>query len=189
MTAMTCADFEALYRADPDPWGYRSSSYERLKYAATLAACGEGPFADALELGASIGVFSALLAPRCRRLRTIDFSPTAVDIATDALAPYPGATALLGTIPGSIPDGPFDLVVASEILYYLDPLSLEGTLDRLRQTIAPGGRLVPVHWRPTGPDRPTDAASVHALLRGLPWLEIERGESTDEYLLDVMRRR
>ena len=58
MARMSLADFEARYRADPDPWGYTTSDYERDKYEATLAACGDGPFADALELGGSIGVFS-----------------------------------------------------------------------------------------------------------------------------------
>src|SRR5579859_4769288 len=67
MGAMSAAQFEARYRADPDPWGYTSSPYEREKYRATLSACGGGPFEHGLELGGSIGVFSELLAPRCRR--------------------------------------------------------------------------------------------------------------------------
>ena len=62
MTRMTLADFEARYAAQGDPWGYTESEYEQRKYAATLAACGPGPFACALELGGSIGVFSAQLA-------------------------------------------------------------------------------------------------------------------------------
>src|ERR1700685_3329297 len=70
MAHMSAADFEALYQADPDPWGYTRSAYEREKYQATLAACGPGPFAHALELGGSIGVFSELLAPRCQSLIT-----------------------------------------------------------------------------------------------------------------------
>ena len=45
-----------------------------------------GPFADALELGGSIGVFSSLLAPRCDRLTTIDAAPTAVASARRRLA-------------------------------------------------------------------------------------------------------
>jgi hypothetical protein len=78
---MSLADFEARYQVDPDPWRYASSEYERAKYEATLAACGDGPFAEALELGASIGVFTELLAPRCERLTTIDGAPTAVAAA------------------------------------------------------------------------------------------------------------
>ncbi len=40
MARMSLAEFEARYRADPDPWGYTTSDYERQKYEATLAACG-----------------------------------------------------------------------------------------------------------------------------------------------------
>ena len=36
MSYMSIDDFEARYRADPDPWSYESSDYERGKYAATL---------------------------------------------------------------------------------------------------------------------------------------------------------
>src|ERR1700733_13474732 len=127
MRRMTLRDFEARYRANPDPWGYTTSGYEQDKYAATLDACGPGPFARALELGASIGVFSAALAPRCQRLTTIDAAPTAVEIARRRLANTPGVAVLDGAIPGAIPAGPYDLVVASEILYYLTPGELEET--------------------------------------------------------------
>src|ERR1700760_3939198 len=98
MSFMTAQDFEARYRADPDPWGYLASDYERAKYAATLAACGPGPFACALELGGSIGVFSALLAPRCKRLLTVDVAPTAVVRARSRLAEFPHVEAIVARI-------------------------------------------------------------------------------------------
>lgn len=183
------AQFEARYRADPDPWGYRSSEYEKAKYAATLAACGSGPYAHALELGGSIGVFSARLAPRCRRLETIDFSATAVRSARGALAGHPHAHAILGEIPHDIPAGPFDLVVASEVLYYLTPQALEATLDTLRARTEAGARLVCVHWRPPGPERPFTAAQVHDQVRRLAWLRQLESETASEYLLDVLERR
>jgi predicted O-methyltransferase YrrM len=189
MSPLTADDFERRYRADPDPWRYRSSEYEQAKYAATLAACGAGPFARALELGGSIGVFSARLAPRCRSLTTLDVSPTAVRLAAAELAPHPQAQAVLGTIPDAIPEGPFDLVVASEILYYLDETSLIETLNRLEDRIARSGRVVCVHWRAPGPDHPLSAAQVHEMLRTRPWLARCRSEPTDEYLLDVLERR
>ncbi|MGH2875069.1 MAG: class I SAM-dependent DNA methyltransferase [Solirubrobacteraceae bacterium] len=187
---MTVRQFEARYRADPDPWRYESSAYERDKYRATLDACGPGPFARALELGASIGVFSALLAPRCRELVTIDAAPTAVLAARRRLARGEGASvrALIGVLPGAIPHTTFDLVVASEILYYLTPAALDGTLRRLHETMAPGARLVAVHWRPAGPERPFTAAEVHARLRAQPWLRHLADAHAAEYLLDVMER-
>jgi len=181
--------FESLYRGDPDPWGYRSSPYERAKYAATLDACGPGPFASALELGGSIGVFSALLAPRCRALVTVDFSPTAVRAAQNALAGHPQARAFVGEIPLDIPAGWFDLVVASEVLYYLAPEALTATLPALEARMAPGARLVAVHWRRPGPERPATAQEVHDLVGRQPWLEHVCAGPDDEYLLDAWERR
>ncbi len=189
MSRMTLSDFEARYQADPDPWDYTTSDYERDKYAATLAACGPGPFARALELGASIGVFTAALAPRCRDLTTIDAAPTAVEIARRRLTSTPGVQILEGTIPGAIPDGPYDLVVASEILYYLTADELDATLERVREQTRPGARLVAVHWRPDGSERPLSADDVHATLARQPWLGAVERADTDDYRLDVLERR
>ncbi len=187
---MTTVDhFETEYQANPDPWGYHSSAYEQAKYAATLAACGPGPFENALELGGSIGVFSARLAPRCRRLTTIDYSPTAVRRARAALAQYRHAHALLGAIPEDLPAGGFDLVVASETLYYLDARALAQTLEALAARTIPGARLVCVHWRPEGAERPLTASHVHDEVRRQPWLRRLTTECRPEYLLDVLERR
>jgi trans-aconitate methyltransferase len=185
---MSLADFEARYQVDPDPWGYASSEYERDKYAATLAVCGEGPFADALELGASIGVFTELLAPRCERLTTIDGAPTAVAAARRRLAGVPHVDTIRGEIPDSIPIRRFDLVVASEILYYLTAAELSRTLGRLESSMIPGGRLVAAHWRPTGPERPLDAEQVHTALREQAWLATVSTGGTEDYRLDVFER-
>jgi hypothetical protein len=187
-TPMTLADFESLYRHSADPWGYRSRAYEREKYQATLDACGRGPFACALELGASIGVFSALLAPRCKQLTTIDGAPTAVRAAVRLLRGNSSVRILLGRIPDALPTTAADLVVASEILYYLDQDELSATLTSLAGILSGGARLVAVHWRPTGPDRPASAETVHAALRALTWLDEIDDRSTADYLLNVYER-
>ncbi len=186
---MKAAEFERRYQRDGDPWDYRSSGYELAKYDVTLSACGPGPFASALELGGSIGVFSARLAHRCEALTTIDGSPTAVSAARAQLTGFPQARAIVGEIPEAIGPGAHDLVVASEILYYLDDDALAATLERLRDVLIAGGRLVAVHWRPAGPERPQTAATVHARLRSQPWLRPLCDRCTADYLLDVLERR
>jgi cyclopropane fatty-acyl-phospholipid synthase-like methyltransferase len=188
VTTISAADFEARYRVDPDPWNYASSAYERSKYAATLAACGAGPFACALELAGSIGVFSAMLAPRCERLLTVDVAPSAVRQARGRLAGFPQARAMVGSVPYDVPAARYDLVVASEILYYLSQQELDDTLAMFERNLAAGGLLVAVHWRPAGPERPRDADQAHAALRALPFLSPLRCASTEDYLLEVFRR-
>jgi SAM-dependent methyltransferase len=185
---MTIDDFDALYRGDPDPWSYTSSDYERDKYAATLEACGTGPFDHGLELGASIGVFSELLADRCGALTTLDAAPTAVAAARHRLAGDDRVEVILGLIPEAIPVQSYDLIVASEILYYLEPAALDATLAVLQQRLAPGGRLVAVHWRPSGPERPFTAAEVHDRLHLQSWLHPLSTAPTKQYLLDVWER-
>ncbi len=182
-------DFEARYRAEPDPWGYTQSAYERDKYAATLDACGPGPFSRALELGGSIGVFSAPLAPRCLLLDTLDLAPTAVASARTRLDGQAHVQPSVGEIPQDVPSGPYDLVVASEVLYYLESERFARTLTRLAEVLDRGGRIVAVHWRPTGPERPLSAAKVHRTLRAQPWLASLRADAHPSYLLDVLERR
>jgi SAM-dependent methyltransferase len=192
MTLMDTDGFEALYREQSDPWGYHSSAYEREKYRETLEACGPGPFPAALELGGSIGVFTGLLAARCDTLISLDGAPTAVAAARAHVGRLTLAGRVdvrLGTIPTDIPDGPFDLVVASEILYYVPDPQLAETLVRLEECLAPGGGLVAVHWRPEGPERPHTAAQVHTRLREQSWLSLCAEHSTDEYLLEVFTHR
>jgi cyclopropane fatty-acyl-phospholipid synthase-like methyltransferase len=190
MNQMSLHDFERRYREQADPWGYETSAYERAKYDATILACGPGPHECALELGSSIGVLSQRLAPTCRRLVTIDGAPTAIRAARARLAGSgSGVEVLQGRIPDDVPAGPYDLVVASEILYYLDEEALRQTFALLRRQMEPDARLVAVHWRRPGPERPFTAAEIHGYLRETPWLSpLARGD-TDDYLLDVAIRR
>jgi SAM-dependent methyltransferase len=189
MSAMSAEEFEQRYQRDADPWRYRCSPYERSKYAATLEACGPGPFRSALELGGSIGLFSAMLAPRCRSLTTIDFAPSAVAIAEAELVEHPQARAVRGRIPDDLPEGAFDLVVASEVLYYLEPDALARTLDELELRLPSGGRVVCVHWRRPGPERPLSAEHVHRSVRSAPWLVTLPSPESSDFLLDVLERR
>ena len=189
MGRMTLHEFEQRYRLDPDPWSYETSDYERAKYERTNAACGSGPFSAAVELGCSIGVFTALLAPRCRRLVAIDGSATALSTARVRLRDQPQVEFVRGRIPEAIPEESLDLVIASEILYYLVQSELDQTLRVLEKHMVSGGRLVVVHWRSPGPERPLSAAAVHGRLRERPSLVHVSSEPDHSYLLDVWARR
>src|ERR1700684_4665277 len=81
MTTTAVERFERLYHESADPWGYRTSDYEREKYAATLAALPKRSHGLCLEVGCSIGVCTGLLAARCEHVVAIDFSLGALRLA------------------------------------------------------------------------------------------------------------
>jgi SAM-dependent methyltransferase len=178
--------FEDLYRADPDPWSFASSPYERAKYERTLKALGPSDrrFGRALEAGCSIGVLTGLLASRCDELLGVDASPTAVDTARARLADVPNARVEHRVLPEQLPDGPFDLVVCSEILYYWAAGPLRELLAALESLLSPGGSLLAVHWR--GPTRtyPLRGDEVHRILAEATGLVHGHGEVEELYLID-----
>ena len=156
--------FERHYEASADPWNYRDSAYEREKYAATLAALPPRSFDRALEVGCSIGVFSGLLAARCGRLVAIDFSARAVALARERLAAEQNVEVVQASFPEQLPGGDWDLIVCSEVLYYLDEPALARALEWLHAQLSSGSVVVAVSWRGTGPEEPLLGDDVHDLL-------------------------
>jgi len=181
------AVFEARYRADADPWGTLTEPYELEKRRRTLAACGPGPFASACELGAGLGALAAELAPRCGRLIALDAAPTAVAAAAERLAPFAHAEARLAVMPHDLPvDERFDLIVASEVLYYLDAAALAATAAWAARALVTGGRLVAVGWIGEAPDMPGDAEGVVAALARE--LRSVATQADPGYRIDVLER-
>lgn len=181
--------YEQRFRADPDPWKFETSAYERDKRAATIVACGPVRRARILELGAANGVLAADLCALGDVVVAVEGVAAAAALARERLADEPGAQVVEGLIPVDVPPGPYDLVVASEILYYLDEPSYRATLEALGRWLAPGGRLVAVHWRPTGEERPRSADDVHADLVAHAALSLVEHRHTDDYLLTMLEAR
>ena len=110
--------FENLYAESLDPWGFETSEYERRKYERTLGVLAHRRFRRALEVGCSIGVFTEMLAPLCHELLAVDVSEKAIAVAEERLESIPQVRVELRRLPEETPEGPFDLIVASEVLYY-----------------------------------------------------------------------
>jgi SAM-dependent methyltransferase len=175
--------FERLARESEDPWGYESSDYERRKYRHTLTylpeRCGR-----TLELGCSIGVFTAMLAPRCDSLVAVDFSPTALERARRRLGGADQVELLHRRLPEQMPAGPFDTIVCAEILYYWSARLVRVGLRRMEAALAPGGTLIAVHWRHPDPRRELTGDDVHAIIDDESRLDDDARYETRDYLLD-----
>ena len=111
--------FDALYTADPDPWNFAASPYERGKYTLTLNAMPKPRYRSALEVGCSIGVLTRLLASRCDAVLAIDAARTPLVEARRRCADLPGVRFEQMFVPEQWPDGVFDLILLSEVVYYL----------------------------------------------------------------------
>jgi SAM-dependent methyltransferase len=153
--------FEKVYAASSDPWGFTSRWYEERKYALSLAMLPLRRYAKAFEPGCSIGVLTALLAPRCDRLLSCDVSPEAI---RQARRRAPGALVERRNLPEDWPEGTFDLIVFSEFLYYLGPEDLDRVLRLAGKSLAPNGTVLAVHWRHLVTDYPQTGDEVHAAL-------------------------
>lgn len=183
--------FEELYAGDPDPWRFASSDYERRKYAATLAALPRDRYAAAFEVGCSIGVLTRLLADRCDRLLSVDAAEAPLAAARQRNADAPWVGIRRASMPEEWPpDGSFDLILLSEVLYYFSWGDIALVAEHVRRTLRPGGDVVLVHWvRETNYPLSGDEAVATFLDHTAPWLRRTDGSREACYRLDVLRRR
>ena len=177
--------FEGLYADSSDPWSFETSEYERNKYGRTLEVLGERRFPQTLEAGASIGVFTEMLADRCDDLLAVDVSERAVNAAREHLAERAHVRVERRTLPEEMPDGPFDLIVASEVLYYFPREEMLAVLRAFEHELAQGGTLLAVHWRRETGTYPLQGDEVHELLVGHTRLQNTYTIVEPDYRLDL----
>lgn len=162
---MTSANyFEQLYAENDDPWQLAEREYERRKFDITLASLPKRRYARAFEPGCSIGVLTGMLARRCDALLASDPVGRPLEIARASI-PDRNVTFRQGRVPQEWPTETFDLIVLSELLYYLSAADRVDVRANAVRSLAPDGHLVLVHWR-----RPFEVATctgdeAHAEMR------------------------
>jgi SAM-dependent methyltransferase len=161
--------FDELFASSGDPWGYEHRWYEARKRALTLACLPKSRYARGYEPGCANGALSADLATRCERLLISDGAAEAVALAERRVAGLTHVSAFQALTPDEWPDGAFDLIVISEVAYYLDAAALSTLVTKAIQSLVPGGDIVACHWRHAIEDGHGYGDAVHeALARALP---------------------
>jgi SAM-dependent methyltransferase len=181
--------FDQLYALDPDPWEFATNPYEAAKYDATLAALPRRRYHRVLEPGCSIGILTERLAARCEKLLATDISEIALKQARLRCANLPNVAFSKCDISTDFPNGSFDLIILSEIGYYLS----EGDLEQLRHRVAvvlePAGHLLLVHYAGET-NYPLTADAVHETFRAWEnrtWKGLESLRA-NHYRLDLFER-
>jgi predicted TPR repeat methyltransferase len=104
-----------------DPWDFESSAYERDRCVQLLKMLDGRRYARVLEIGCGAGYLTRLLAPHADRLVALDISQAAIERARDLSADQTGVDFRVANIMDYQPqvDGPWDLIVFSDTIYYL----------------------------------------------------------------------
>ena len=179
--------FEQLHTRADDPWGFETRWYEERKRAVLLASLPDRDYGSVLELGCSTGVLSRELAGRTRdRFLGVDVSERALDRARARNADLSKARFERMHIPSDWPDGGFDLVVLSELGYYLEPAELDLLAERVARILPPGGAFVLCHWRHPVEGRPFSGDGVHARFADRPEFDRLVRHEEEDFVLDVL---
>lgn len=125
------ADFDRLYRLSPDPLGVESYPYEQRKIARVLQ-CLEGKrFHHVLDIGCGTGTLARRIAPLADSVTAVDYSSQAIARAKRYTNPpnihYQCADLVM------FPFEQYDLILCSEVLYYLSPDDLLRFIETVKQ--------------------------------------------------------
>ncbi|MFC9471722.1 class I SAM-dependent DNA methyltransferase [Nocardia sp. NPDC056952] len=179
--------FDQMYARDVDPWRFTTRWYERRKRALTMAMLPRARYRRGFEPGCSIGVLTEELAGRCNHVVSTDIAERALDAARSRLS-RPNCTPVefrlwgLGQ-PWEAED--FDLIVFSEVCYYLDTASLRDVFEQAVAHLEPGGTLLCAHWRHVVADYPLTGDEVHAIARQTAGLSASAHYDDEDLLIDV----
>lgn len=180
---------DRLHQEIVDPWGVDSRWYEARKRELVLACLPARRYAAAWEAGCSTGALAAVLAQRCEQVTASDSSATAVAAARRRLAGHPGVRVVQRDLVEQWPADTFDLVVASEVGYFLSPRDLDRFATGVEAALRHDGVLVACHWRHRITGWPMDGPEVHRRLLERPgWSTQARYADADVEILVLGRR-
>ncbi|WGW12284.1 SAM-dependent methyltransferase [Saxibacter everestensis] len=181
--------FRQMYEADPDPWGFETSWYEQRKYALSLAMLPQARYRKAFEPGCSIGVLTRLLADRCDEVLATDVVASALQTAGSRLQDAGQNHVRFERRPAQDwPAETFDLVVFSELGYYLGCKGLTTALASAAASLEPGGTFISVHWRHPLDDGDLTGDDVRDAVRSTSgWRQLAE-YTDDDVTIDVMSR-
>jgi cyclopropane fatty-acyl-phospholipid synthase-like methyltransferase len=142
--------FDRMYATSADPWQLQERWYEKRKFAITLALLPYPRYRHAFEPGCSVGVLTEQLASRCDQVTATDIVPAALDAARERLH-QAGADERVTFMQRSLdqlwPVTDFDLIVLSEVGYYMSAAALREMLDRELPRLSNAATVIAAHWR------------------------------------------
>jgi 2-polyprenyl-3-methyl-5-hydroxy-6-metoxy-1,4-benzoquinol methylase len=139
-------EFEHKYRRHGDYFGYRTKPYEALKYARTLELmrAWRPSSESALEIGCSVGVFTAMIAPEFSHIVAVDIASEALCLAAEATGHMPHVSYIQSDLISLNAGRTFGVIFCAEVLYYIPHKQGPEVCQALDRHLAPDGVIIEV---------------------------------------------
>lgn len=186
--AISASHFETMFAQSPDPWRYDSEPYERDRFQRTVTALAGRRYRAALELGCANGALTEQLAPLCDRLLATDTSRAALNAARNRLEGHANVVLEQRTMPQDMPDARFDLIVASDMLYYLGLDGVVALMAAIERSATRDARVLLASYLGETETIITGEMAAEIAIAHLPgWTQIH-ADRTDRLRIDVLAR-
>lgn len=189
--------FEMTFVLATDPWKY-TSPYQQSKYEQTLKLLPSSPIARALEIGCAEGYLTVSLAARVDHLIAADISQIALARASKSCTVHKQENVSfvrLDLNKDPLPSN-CELIVCSEVLYYVSGQTLQAVAHKLVNALTIGGYLLVAHANRVEhePDRtkfdwlPFGAEFISSTLANTDSLRLVRELRTPHYYIQLFQR-
>jgi Nodulation protein S (NodS) len=180
--------FADLYNNNADPWGFTTDPYEQAKYRHSIDILGGQRFAAGFEIGCSIGVLTQQLAPHCDTLLAVDIVDQPLQAARLRCAEQPWVSFERMQVPIDWPIAEsFDLILLSEVLYFLTPADIDRCAARVMASLLPGANVLLVNWLGRSDDPCSgDEATERFIAATADALTVAHRDRQPRYRLDLL---
>jgi SAM-dependent methyltransferase len=149
-------DCEAKYLSEDDPWGIGQADSERYNLYLDLIRTHTRSRGSVLDVGCGFGAMLARLQSDFERLHGIELSEAAVAKGAER---YPFITFERGSIDALERTGAdsehFDIIIFSDVLYYVDEAAKRASLRWIAEHLRPGGMAFIAAYSPDARGYPT----------------------------------
>lgn len=186
--------FNWRYRKS-DPYNVSISEYETEKTERSIRSLKFQPkFGSILEIGCGEGNMTTLLAAIAEKVVATDISDLAVKRTAVRTSAFSNVEARRMDLLADEAPGEFDLVVASEVLYYFEQAQLPAVMERVTSCVKKGGSVGLIHARALADDtagvelKKFGARTIHEMFIGDPRYSVILDDMQPKYRITVLRR-
>jgi len=134
--------FNWIYKIFSDPFDLEKSNYEAYKFDAVAKVVQETRVKNALDIGCGTGILTEKISSVCEKILGVDFSENAINSAKKRFGQKSHVAFFAVDVRHFEPADTYDLVLCSEVLYYIGESDLQKLLVQLWRTLSDNGRLI-----------------------------------------------